>query len=150
MSATRSRAETKRGSQFFTNILSVVNGTDTLDSTGTAMTATGIGSATQSFTLGTLLVRDMGTQVTIPGDYQGLSGLTTRRVLRKVQFVQAGVATANTSANNNANDGTGGIASGTALTAQGNVAQPGYGCFYIEVGGIATQGSKWVSLSLPF
>jgi hypothetical protein len=146
MSATRTRAETKRGSQYFVNILSVVNGTDTFDSTGTAMTATGIGDATQTFTIGTVLVRDMGTNITVPGDYSGTG--TVRKTLRKVQFVQRSVASLNTTLAN-ANDGTGGIASGTATTAQGNVTQPGFGCFYIELGGINVQGSKWVSLNLP-
>jgi len=95
------------------------------------------------------MVRDMGTQVTIPGDYQGASGNTARRVLRKVQAVAPNAATLNTAANYNANDGVTGSVSGTAVTGQGNVINPGYGCFYIEVGGVSSTGSKWVSLSLP-
>jgi len=161
MSATRTRAEAKRGSQYFVNIQNILTA-DILDSTGAALTggASNGGSAnttlaalglplTNTATIGLLMVRDMGTQVTIPGDYQGASGNTARRVLRKVQAVAPNAATLNTGNNYNANDGTTGSVTGTAVTAQGNVVNPGYGCFYIEVGGIAATGSKWVGLSLP-
>ena len=160
MSSLRTRAETKRGSQYFVNILTIVTA-DVLDSTGAALTggASAGGSAnttlallglplTTTGTIGLVMVRDMGTQVTVPADYQSGSG-NVRRVLRKVQVVAPNAATATTSANNNANDGVTGSTSGTATTAQGNVINPGYGCFYIEVGGISSTGSKWVSLSIP-
>lgn len=166
MSATRTRASNRRGDQYFVNIVALAvavtsSANDVYDSTGASLmstsglTALQLGFTGASPAAGTVMVRDMGTQVTIPGDYAGASGNTARRVLRKVQLIAPDVASLNTAANNNINEGVKGAATGTATTAQGNVANPGYGCFYIEVGGIAPSNNtvggvnKWASLSLP-
>ena len=164
MSALRSRAGNRRGDQYFINIATVAVGAtssanDVYDSTGASLLSASGLTATQlgfpgTLTAGLVMVRDMGTQVTVPGDYAGASGNTARRVLRKVQLINPTVASINTTVNN-ANEGVGGAPTGTATTAQGNVLNPGFGCFYIEVGGIAPSNNtlngvnKWVSLSLP-
>jgi hypothetical protein len=166
MSSLRTRAANRRGDQYFVNIVALAvatsgNANDAYDSTGASlMTTTGLTALQLGFTgaspaAGTVMVRDMGTQVTIPGDYQGVSGNTARRVLRKVQLIAADASSLNTAANNNINEGVKGTATGSTTTAQGNVANPGFGCFYIEVGGIAPSNNavggvnKWASLSLP-
>uniref|UniRef100_A0A6C0BIY4 Uncharacterized protein n=1 Tax=viral metagenome TaxID=1070528 RepID=A0A6C0BIY4_9ZZZZ len=166
MSATRTRASNRRGDQYFVNIVALAvatsgNANDVYDSTGaslmttTSLTALQLGFTGASPAAGTVMVRDMGTQVTVPGDYQGASGNTARRVLRKVQLIASDASSLNTAANNNINEGVKGTATGSTVTAQGNVANPGYGCFYIEVGGIAPSNNavggvnKWASLSLP-
>jgi hypothetical protein len=163
----RFRASTRRGDQYFINVIALNVATtsaanDVYDSTGASLMATsgltvtqlGFGSSTPA--AGTIMVRDMGSQVTVPGDYQGLSGNTGRRVLRKVQLICPNAATLNTSANNNVNEGIGGSAQSTTSNAQGNLTNPGFGCFYIEVGGIVPSNNtvggvnKWASLMLPF
>jgi hypothetical protein len=141
MSATRTRASNKRGEVFYTNLIAVT-AADFLDSTGTAL-AVGMGTGVSTAAAFVLNLRDMGTQVTIPGDYTG----STRRVLRKVQLIASGAASAATVAAN-ANEGVSGVATGTTASAQGNVTQPGYGAFYIEVGAVAA-ANKWASLVLP-
>jgi hypothetical protein len=120
---------------------------DFLDSTGATLTV-GTGSTTAAAF--TLFLRDMGTQVSIPGDYT--TG-TLRRVLRKVQIVDPN-ATSLVSVTSNYNEGVSGVVTGTTASAQGNVTQPGYGCFYIEVSGLVglgvkAQGIKFVSINLP-
>ena len=166
MSATRTRASNRRGDQYFVNIVALAvaatsSANDVYDSTGASLLSTsgstvlalGFTSATPA--AGTVMVRDMGTQVIIPADYQGASGNTARRVLRKVQLIAPDVASLNTAANNNINEGVKGTATGSSTTAQGNVLNPGYGCFYIEVGGISQSNNvvggvnKWASLVLP-
>lgn len=146
MSALRTRASNKRGEVFYTNVVTLAAG-DFLDSTGATLTV-GTGSTTAAAY--TLFLRDMGTQVTIPGDY---STGTLRRVLRKVQIIDPNAAST-LSVTSNYNEGVSGVVTGTAVTAQGNVSQPGYGCFYIEVSGLVglgvkAQGIKFVSVILP-
>lgn len=141
MSALRTRAETKRGSQFFTNTVALAS-TDFLDSTGATLTTSATAATPAAFTL---LMRDLGTQVTIPGDY---STGATRRVLRKVQVVAPNAASAATVLNNY-NEGVTGVVTGTAVSAQGNITQPGYGAFYIELGGVLATGTKYASVFVP-
>lgn len=146
MSALRTRAANRRGEQFYTNV-GTLAATDFLDSTGATLATSSASTTAAAFTL---FLRDMGTQVTIPGDYT--TG-TLRRVLRKVQIIDPNATSALT-VTSNYNEGVSGVVTGTALSAQGNVTQPGYGCFYIEVSGLVAngakaQGIKFVSISLP-
>jgi hypothetical protein len=140
-SSLRTRASNKRGEQFFTNTVQLAS-TDFLDSTGTTLATSSTAATPAAFSL---LLRDMGTQVTIPGDYT--TG-ATRRVLRKVQLIAPNAASAAT-VTSNYNEGVTGVVTGTALSAQGNVTQPGYGAFYIEIGGILAAGAKFVSITVP-
>jgi hypothetical protein len=141
MSALRTRAETKRGSQYFTNTVALAS-TDFLDSTGATLAVSCTNATPAAFSL---LLRDLGTQVSIPADY---STGSVRRVLRKVQVIAPNAASAAT-VTYNYNEGVTGVATGTVASAQGNVVQPGYGSFYIEVGGILGSGTKYASVHLP-
>ena len=162
----RSRASTARGGQYYINIVALNVATtsaanDVYDPTGASLMATsgltvtqlGFGSATPA--AGTIMVRDMGAQVVIPGDYAGLSGNTPRRVLRKVQLVCPNASSLNTTTSNT-NDGVGGSAQGTTTSAVGQLVNGGYGCFYIELSGIAPSNNtvggvnKWASLTVPY
>jgi hypothetical protein len=141
MSATRTRAETKRGTQYFTNTVTLAS-TDFLDSTGATLAVSCTNATPAAFSL---FLRDLGTQVSIPADY---STGATRRTLRKVQVIAPNAASAAT-VTYNYNEGVTGVATGTTANAQGNAAQPGYGAFYIEVGGVLASGTKFVSINLP-
>jgi hypothetical protein len=162
----RTRASTSRGSAYYINIVALNVATtsaanDVYDPTGASLMAAsgltvtqlGFGSATPA--AGTIMVRDMGAQVVVPGDYVGLSGNTPRRVLRKVQLVCPNASSLNT-VTSNTNDGVGGSPSGTTVSTPGQLVNAGFGCFYIEVGGIAPSNNavggvnKWASLVLPF
>jgi hypothetical protein len=155
----RSRASTARGGQYYINIIALNVATtsaanDVYDPTGASLMATSGLTVTQ-LGFGSVMVRDMGAQVVVPGDYAGLSGNTPRRVLRKVQLVCPNASSLNTTTTNT-NDGVGGSTQSTTASPAGQLVNGGYGCFYIELSGIAPSNNvvggvnKWASLTVPY
>ena len=149
-SVTRSTANTERGSQFFTNIVTIVVA-DRFDANGTALSGGTANTAAHgtSTTVGGVLVRDMGKVLRVPVNTLSstVSG-TKYRVLRKVQLVDtSAMSLASTVGGNSNTDGV----SATAGTTTGLL--PG-GTFYIDVGGTAADGTtytaRWANLTVPF
>lgn len=146
-------ANTTQGSSFFVNLLTITNGTDTFDSTGAAATLTGLPN---SFTIGGLVVRDLGKTVRVPAQSDGPNTTANQRILRKVQRVDANAATGQqdfpvTNGFTGFNEGVG----GGADSGSGNLPS-GFHTFYIDLGATATRGAvntggvvKWARLSMP-
>jgi hypothetical protein len=149
MSGLRVKAQTERSTQFFTNIVTVVVA-DRFDANGTALSG---GSANTpahgtSTTVGGLLVRDMGKVLRVPVNSLSSTVAGTKyRVLRKVQLLDRdSMSAASTVGGNSNTDGVSDLAGATSGLLQG-------GCFYIQVGGTAADGSayttRWASLTIP-
>ena len=137
-------ANTLQGNAFYINIDTIVNGAggDAFDSNGTAVAVTGLPA---SNALGTLVVRDLGKTVRVPGTSSG-SGSGSQRILRKVQRFDNVAATTGTFPVTNGfvgfNEGVGGAAD------SGSGALPsGFQTFYIDLGA-AAGALKWARLSL--
>jgi len=148
MSGLRTKANTERGSAFFTNIVTIVVA-DRFDANGTALSGGSADTARHgtSTTVGGVLVRDMGKVLRVPVNTLSSTVAGTKyRVLRKVQLVDAAsMSTAATVGANSNTDGVSDLAGGTSGLLQG-------GCFYIQVGGTAADGSaytsRWASVNL--
>lgn len=136
-------ANTNQGNAFYINLATLAAG-DVMDSTGATATIN-FGAAVTSFTVGAMVVRDLGKTVRVPGSSSG-SGTGNQRILRKVQRFDGNAATDGPFPVTNGfvgfNAGVGGAAD------SGAAALPsGYQTFYIDVG--AANGTlKWARLSL--
>ena len=134
MSVLRMVANTERATQGYVNIIALgaTTSADTFDATGATVTVVGLGASSSS---GTLVVRDLGKTVRVPGTSNGSSSY--QRILRKVQRVDANAATEATWPVTNGfvgfNDGVGGS------TAD-------YASFYIEMGGVSNTLPKFARL----
>jgi hypothetical protein len=149
MSAMRVKSHTERGTQFFTNIATIVVA-DRFDANGTALSG---GSANTpahgtSTTVGGVLVRDMGKVLRVPINSLSSTGANTKyRVLRKVQLLDRdSMSAASTVGGASNTEGVSDLAGATSGLLAG-------GTFYIQVGGTAADGSaytsRWASLNLP-
>ena len=150
MSSLRVKASTERGTQFFTNIVAIVVA-DRFDANGTALSGGSANTAAHgtSTTVGGVIVRDMGKVLRVPiNSLSSTVAGTKYRVLRKVQLVDVGSMSLASTVGGNSN--TDGIATLDAATS-GLLAG---GCFYIQVGGTAADGSaytsRWANLNLSF
>ena len=150
MSTQRVKATTERGTQFFTNIVAIVVA-DRFDANGTALSGGSANTAAHgtSTTVGGVIVRDMGKVLRVPVNTLSSTVAGTKyRVLRKVQLVDVGSMSLASTVGGNSN--TDGIATLDAATS-GLLAG---GCFYIQVGGTAADGtaytSRWANLNLSF
>jgi hypothetical protein len=141
-SAGRTTSSVVQGNAFFINIATLVT-SDLLKADGTTATIAGR-AGWQTGAAGTVVLRDMGKTVRIPGN--GQSG-TVQRVLRKVQYVDnfaMSALTAGVPTNGfiNYNEGVGGGVADAGLT--------GFQSFYIEITPISsgTGVPKFARLSL--
>jgi hypothetical protein len=148
MSALRVKAQTERTTQLFTNLVTIAT-TDRFDANGTALSG---GSANTpahgtSTTVGGVLVRDMGKVLRVPINSLSSTVAGTRyRVLRKVQLLdRESMSLASTVGANSNTDGVSDLAGSASGLLQG-------GCFYIQVGGTAADGSaytsRWASVTI--
>lgn len=150
MSGLRTKANTERGSAFFTNIVTIVVA-DRFDANGTPLSGGSANTAAHgtSTTVGGVIVRDMGKVLRVPVNSLSSTVAGTKyRVLRKVQLVDtSAMSTAATVGSNSNTDGVSATASATTGLLPG-------GTFYIDVGGTAADGSaytaRWASLNLAF
>ena len=148
MSGLRVKAQTERATQFFTNIVTIVVA-DRFDANGTALSGGSANTAAHgtSTTVGGVLVRDMGKVLRVPVNSLSSTVAGTKyRVLRKVQLVDAAsMSLASTVGGNSNTDGVSSLDGATSGLLQG-------GCFYIQVGGTAADGtaytSRWASLTV--
>ena len=146
----RVKTQTERGTQFFTNIVTIVVA-DRFDANGTALSGGSANTAAHgtSTTVGGVLVRDMGKVLRVPiNSLSSTVAGTKYRVLRKVQLVDAAsMSLASTVGGNSNTDGVSSLDNATSGLLPG-------GCFYIQVGGTAADGSaytsRWVSVTLPY
>ena len=150
MSTQRVKATTERGTQFFTNIVAIVVA-DRFDANGTALSGGSANTAAHgtSTTVGGVIVRDMGKVLRVPiNSLSSTVSGTKYRVLRKVQLLDVSSMSLASTVGGNSN--TDGIATLDAATS-GLLAG---GCFYIQVGGTAADGtaytSRWANLNLSF
>ena len=150
MSSLRVKASTERGTQFFTNIATIVVA-DRFDANGTALSGGSANTAAHgtSTTVGGVIVRDMGKVLRVPiNSLSSTVSGTKYRVLRKVQLLDVSSMSLASTVGGNSN--TDGIATLDAATS-GLLAG---GCFYIQVGGTAADGtaytSRWANLNLSF
>ena len=150
MSGLRVKANTERGTAFFTNIVAIVVA-DRFDANGTALSGGSANTAAHgtSTTVGGVIVRDMGKVLRVPiNSLSSTVSGTKYRVLRKVQLLDASSMSLASTVGGNSN--TDGIATLDAATS-GLLAG---GCFYIQVGGTAADGtaytSRWANLNLSF
>lgn len=150
-SASRSVANTERGTQFYVNTTTIAT-TDRFDANGTALggSDTTIACGT-SATVGAILVRDMGKTLRVPVNTltgNGTASAVKYRILRKVQLVV--VADMTTAATNSGNSNTDGVSAASGATSG---LLPG-GCFYIELGGTTVSGAalavKFASTTVPY
>jgi len=139
-SVARAPSTTRQGSTFFINISTFTPGVDTLDSTGAPVAVSGFQGAQAA---GSLVVRDMGRTVRIPGTSSSSSS-NVQRVLRKVQRFDAGVLTAGPFPVTNGfvgfNEGVGGAAD--------SVSAVGYETFFIEVTPVSGTATRFARLAL--
>jgi hypothetical protein len=149
MSGLRVKANTERGTQFFTNIVAIVVA-DRFDANGTALGGSANTAAHgTSTTVGGVIVRDMGKVLRVPiNSLSSTVAGTKYRVLRKVQLLDVGsMSLASTVGGNSNTDGIATLDGATSGLLAG-------GCFYIQVGGTAADGSaytsRWTNLNLPF
>ena len=150
MSGLRVKANTERGTAFFTNIVAIVVA-DRFDANGTALSGGSANTAAHgtSTTVGGVIVRDMGKVLRVPiNSLSSTVSGTKYRVLRKVQLLDVSSMSLASTVGGNSN--TDGIATLDAATS-GLLAG---GCFYIQVGGTAADGtaytSRWANLNLSF
>ena len=150
MSGLRVKASTERGSAFFTNIATIVVA-DRFDANGTALSGGSANTAAHgtSTTVGGVIVRDMGKVLRVPiNSLSSTVSGTKYRVLRKVQLLDVGsMSLASTVGSNSNTDGVATLDGATSGLLAG-------GCFYIQVGGTAADGtaytSRWANLNLSF
>ena len=150
MSTQRVKASTERGTQFFTNIVTIVVA-DRFDANGTALSGGAANTAAHgtSTTVGGVIVRDMGKVLRVPiNSLSSTVSGTKYRVLRKVQLLDVGsMSLASTVGGNSNTDGVATLDGATSGLLAG-------GCFYIQVGGTAADGtaytSRWANLNLSF
>jgi hypothetical protein len=125
MSGLRKSSSTRQGNSFFINIGTVVNGTNTFTETGAAVfiPSLNVGAGAAA---GTLVLRDMGKTVRVPGTSNGNN--TVQRILRKVQRFDGPAATTASWPVTNGfvgfNDGVGGATADAVA---------GFETFYIEI-----------------
>ena len=150
MSSLRVKASTERGTQFFTNIATIVVA-DRFDANGTALSGGSANTAAHgtSTTVGGVIVRDMGKVLRVPiNSLSSTVAGTKYRVLRKVQLLDVGsMSLASTVGGNSNTDGIATLDGATSGLLAG-------GTFYIQVGGTAADGSaytsRWANLNLSF
>jgi len=83
-SAVRATSNVAQGNAFFINVATLA-AADLLNASGSSATFTGSAALTNALA-GSVVLRDMGKTVRIPG-YAPVTGVTTQRILRKVQWV---------------------------------------------------------------
>jgi hypothetical protein len=88
MSTQRVRANTRDGCSFFVNINTTVSIADFFQESGAQVALLPAGVSNSSNAVGTVLLRDMGKTIVVPGSGKG----SIPRRLRKVQVVAAGNA----------------------------------------------------------
>jgi hypothetical protein len=73
----RAPTVTKQGNDFFVNVVTITNGTDTFTEAGATYVVAGLGSSGATANPGNLLVRDMGKTVTVAsGTYRKVQTYT--------------------------------------------------------------------------
>ena len=150
MSTQRVKANTERGTAFFTNIVAIVVA-DRFDANGTALSGGSANTAAHgtSTTVGGVIVRDMGKVLRVPiNSLSSTVSGTKYRVLRKVQLLDvSSMSLASTVGGNSNTDGIATLDGATSGLLAG-------GTFYIQVGGTAADGSaytsRWTNLNLSF
>jgi len=88
MSGLRAFSSTRQGNSFFINIANVVNGTNTFNESGAAVFIPSFGTGTA--TAGTMVLRDMGKTIRVPGTSNNTG---PQRIMRKVQRFDGAAAT---------------------------------------------------------
>ena len=89
-SAVRATSNVAQGNAFFINVATLA-AADILNAAGSTATFTGSAALTGALA-GSVVLRDLGKTVRIPG-YAPVTGVTTQRILRKVQRVNTGAMT---------------------------------------------------------
>ena len=150
MSALRVKANTERGTQFFTNTAAILV-SDRFNASGVALAA-GSGNDVRSAigAAGLIVVRDMGKTIRVPiNSLSSTVAATKFRLLRKVQLID--VTSMSAAATVGGNSNTDGVSDQTSAVT-GLLAG---GTFYIEFGGLLADGTtslavKWANLNLSF